>query len=393
MKYCELTLTWEKGRRLKSASNGSESVTYTYDAFGMRRSKTVGGTETSYVYERGKLIREIRGSEKIDYLYGEEGIIGIKVGGEKYLYRKNVFGDVTEIYNEAGTLVGKYNYNAFGECEIELNEGGIAEKNAIRYRGYYYDEETGLYYLKTRYYDPEIGRFITIDDTSYLDPDGINGLNLYTYCGNNPVMRIDPTGEFFLTALLVGALIGGLISGSFSAVVAGIQGKDFRGVLGAFFGGFFTGAVIGLAMTTGGALAVGLIKATAVTVGVALGVTTAISFAGGIAAYAAVQWGNREKFNLKDAIVEGIITSVQSMLSFGIGAVLGGAGLWESLKPGKGLLDSIKIASEVVREFGKVGLRGVFHGGLTYIYNNFWQMIARTFYKQIFTAPWNLVKP
>ena len=174
--------------------------------------------------------------------------------------------------------------------------------------------------------------------------------------------------------------------------MAGIQGKDFRGILGAFFGGFFTGAVIGL-MTTGGALAVGLIKATAVTVGVALGATTAISFAGGIAAYAAVQWGNREKFNLNDAIVEGIITSVQSMLSFGIGAVLGGAGLWESLKLGKCLLDSIKIASEVVREFGKVGLRGVFHGGLTYIYNNFLQMMARTFYKQIFTAPWNLVKP
>lgn len=77
-------------------------MTYTYDGKGMGRSKTAGGTETSYVYEKGKLTREIRGSEKIDYLYGEDGIIGIKIGGEKYLYRKNVFGDVTEIYNEAG---------------------------------------------------------------------------------------------------------------------------------------------------------------------------------------------------------------------------------------------------------------------------------------------------
>ena len=219
MKYCELTLTWEKGRRLKSASNGSESVTYTYDAFGMRRSKTVGGSKTEYVYERGKLLREIRGSEKIDYLYGEEGIIGIKVGGEKYLYRKNVFGDVTEIYNEAGTLVGKYNYNAFGECEIETDEGGIAEKNAIRYRGYYYDEETGFYYLKTRYYDPEIGRFITIDDTSYLAPDTINGLNLYAYCGNNPVMRIDENGNAWWH-WVIGALV--VVSVAFAtAVTAG----------------------------------------------------------------------------------------------------------------------------------------------------------------------------
>ena len=219
LKYCELTLTWEKGRRLKSASNGSESVTYTYDAFGMRRSKTVGGSKTEYVYERGKLLREIRGSEKIDYLYGEEGIIGIKVGGEKYLYRKNVFGDVTEIYNEAGTLVGKYSYSAFGECEIEQDEGGIAEKNAIRYRGYYYDEETGFYYLKTRYYDPEIGRFITIDDTSYLAPDTINGLNLYAYCGNNPVMRIDENGNAWWH-WVIGALV--VVSVAFAtAVTAG----------------------------------------------------------------------------------------------------------------------------------------------------------------------------
>ena len=59
--------------------------------------------------------------------------------------------------------------------------------NPIRYRSYYYDAETKLYYLKSRYYDPELGRFMTIDDISYLDPDTINGLNLYAYCGNNPV--------------------------------------------------------------------------------------------------------------------------------------------------------------------------------------------------------------
>ena len=196
----------------------NEEGCYTNKEKGMRRSKTAGGTETSYVYEKGKLIREIRGSEKIDYLYGEDGIIGIKIGSEKYLYRKNVFGDVTEIYDEAGTLVGKYNYNAFGECEIETDEGGIAEKNPIRYRGYYYDEETGFYYLKTRYYDPEIGRFITIDNTSYLDSDSVNGLNLYAYCGNNPVMNVDPEGTSWWNPFswdwgAIGRFIGGAILG------------------------------------------------------------------------------------------------------------------------------------------------------------------------------------
>ena len=239
-------------------------MTYTYDAFGLRRSKTAGGTETSYVYERGKLIREIRGSEKIDYLYGEDGIIGIKVGGEKYLYRKNVFGDVTEIYNEEGTLVGKYNYNAFGECEIETDEGGIAEKNAIRYRGYYYDEETGFYYLKTRYYDPEIGRFITIDDTSYLAPNGVNGLNLYAYCGNNPVMNVDPEGtswwsnfwnstfgKVFGTILVIGGIvaISILTVGIGTAITGALGGGLAASMLGGAIGGAFSGLVWGAGLS------------------------------------------------------------------------------------------------------------------------------------------------
>ena len=89
----------------------------------------------------------------------------------------------------------------------------LANLNPFRYRGYYFDTETNLYFLQTRYYDPEIGRFITIDDISYLDPETINGLNLYAYCGNNPVMGIDPSGcapawwQWTLSGL---ALVGGV---------------------------------------------------------------------------------------------------------------------------------------------------------------------------------------
>ncbi|MBR2024011.1 MAG: RHS repeat-associated core domain-containing protein [Clostridia bacterium] len=126
---------------------------------------------------------------------------------------KNVFGDVTYIYNAQGAVVGKYRYTAFGECIIEVGENGIASLNPIRYRSYYYDDETGLYYLKSRYYDPVLGRFMTIDDISYLDPETINGLNLYVYCGNNPVMRVDPNGTFFLGALAGIGAVAGLIYG------------------------------------------------------------------------------------------------------------------------------------------------------------------------------------
>ena len=93
----------------------------------------------------------------------------------------------------------KYKYDAWGKClttVVDSSATEIAELNPFRYRSYYYDTGIGLYFLKTRYYDPEIGRFMTIDDLSYLDPDSINGLNLYAYCLNNPVMGYDPNGTW-----------------------------------------------------------------------------------------------------------------------------------------------------------------------------------------------------
>ena len=96
----------------------------------------------------------------------------------------------------------RYRYDGWGNHKVMNPDGSknesdtfIGNINPFRYRGYYYDVETGLYYLKTRYYDPETGRFITIDDISYLAPDTINGLNLYAYCGNNPITYIDITGR------------------------------------------------------------------------------------------------------------------------------------------------------------------------------------------------------
>ena len=93
----------------------------------------------------------------------------------------------------------QYKYDAWGNVITEVIDeahAGIAELNPFRYRSYYYDPETNLYYLNTRYYDPEVGRFISQDDVSYLDPEHINGLNLFAYCGNNPVMMTDHSGNY-----------------------------------------------------------------------------------------------------------------------------------------------------------------------------------------------------
>ena len=94
----------------------------------------------------------------------------------------------------------------------------IGVLNPFRYRSYYYDTETNLYFLKTRYYDPEIGRFMTIDDISYLDPASINGLNLYAYCNNDPINYADPTGQSAILTLLIVAVISGLVSAGANAL-------------------------------------------------------------------------------------------------------------------------------------------------------------------------------
>ena len=110
-----------------------------------------------------------------------------------YYFRRNLLGDVIGIYNTSGTKVGGYAYDAWGNCTITLNTNGIATRNPIRYRGYYYDEDTKLYFLNARYYSPEWRRFISPDDTAYLDPESVNGLNLYCYSENNPLSYAYPS--------------------------------------------------------------------------------------------------------------------------------------------------------------------------------------------------------
>ena len=104
--------------------------------------------------------------------------------------------EVIGLYDINSNCVAKYAYDAYGNCTIiDSTNSDIATANAIRYRGYYYDDETGWYYLNARYYSPEWRRFISPDDTAYLDPKSVNGLNLYCYCGNDPINFVDPSGH------------------------------------------------------------------------------------------------------------------------------------------------------------------------------------------------------
>ena len=227
------TATWTRGKLSKltkgSRITGTHTYNYTYNALGQRiginynymagtspSSALVMGMLTSYSHkfcydQSGRLICENKTSqyygegsatERIVYLYDESGIIGLVHTSESgttatYYLQRNLLGDVIAIYDTNGTKVGGYAYDAWGNCTITLNTNGVAIRNPIRYRGYYYDQDTGLYFLNARYYSPAWRRFISPDDTGYLDPESINGLNLYTYCNNDPVNYCDPSGHFW----------------------------------------------------------------------------------------------------------------------------------------------------------------------------------------------------
>ena len=199
LNYLGKTLTWSRGRLLTKYVSGSKTVDMQYDAKGIRIGKTrkVVSTTTNctYIYDNGgKLRTEIDGNTTRNYIYGQDGVVGYEENGVHFMYRKNFFGDITAIYQGA-TKIAEYAYDAWGNCTIVSDYNGYGARNPFRYRGYYFDSDLGMYYLTTRYYDPNTGRFINADTIEYLKPDKINGLNLYAYCGNNPVMRFDPSGH------------------------------------------------------------------------------------------------------------------------------------------------------------------------------------------------------
>ena len=187
---------------------------------------------TTYNYDNsGRLVREycsekyIGGSTKtrdITYLYDESGIVGAiqkyNSTEEIFYFDKNIKGDVIALYNSSGAKIANYSYDSWGNCTTKtIVANNFSAYNPIRYRGYYFDRETGLYFLNARYYNPTWRRFISPDDTAYLDPETPNGLNLYAYCNNDPVNFSDPSGNsiiavILITTTLVGATIGGVVS-------------------------------------------------------------------------------------------------------------------------------------------------------------------------------------
>ena len=196
--YRGYTMTWAKGRQLASLSGNGKSMSFKYDNAGIRTSKTVSGVETKYTYLGGTLVSQKTGDEVINFAYSAGGApYGFSYNGQSYFYLLNLQGDVIGIYDGSGNVVVRYTYDSWGKV-ISVT-GSLADtvgvKNPLRYRGYYYDVETKLYYLQSRYYDPETCRFINADSLLVAGDDYIQGVNMFAYCQNNPVMYSDPSGR------------------------------------------------------------------------------------------------------------------------------------------------------------------------------------------------------
>ena len=242
--YRGRSLTWTQGRRLAGITAEGLNVTYTYDESGTRTGKTVNGVSTQYYINGSQILAQKRGEDILYFLYDETGAaVGFKYNNNLYIYRKNLQGDILAVLNgQTGAAEASYTYDAWGR--VISSTGALANLNPFRYRGYYYDSETGFYYVSSRYYDPEIGRWINADTTDVLSLPyyHLGQYNLFSYCNNNPVNDRDDDGQLSwlakiaigVAAIAIGVGVTALTGGAaLPALVAGVKAACVAGAISA----------------------------------------------------------------------------------------------------------------------------------------------------------------
>lgn len=337
---------WVNGKQLTSAVNAGKGLdaSYTYNVDGLRMSKTVNGVEHKYIWQGDRLLSESYGDTELEFFYDESGkpySMSYKADANAepvmYYYATNLQGDIMSMVDAEGFSVAEYYYNAWGLPMGTL--GALAEINPLRYRGYYFDTETALYYLKGRYYDPFVCRFISADNYQSTGQD-ILGCNMFAYCNNNPVNREDTEGEFFNT--IFGTIVGGI-----AAVVTRDKKQEKQeSWLQAFVRGATTGFLAGAALDIGIALA-----------GTGVGLAVAVgggAIASGIDSFLE-QKHTKGYVDKGDVAIDFLVGGVMNLAFCGYGRVPGRA-------TGKTLKGAVKaIKKNFINDI--TTLKGVFHTG------------------------------
>lgn len=219
------SLKWRNGL-LSEISNPKSKITYKYNADGERVSKCVNDMRFDFDFSQNKFSQKTADHVIKWYSPGEKGSKSFNCDGKDYTYVCNLESDVIAIIDEDNNCVANYIYDSWGNivsitdqngCDVTDDMNHIGNINPLRYRGYYYDVETGLYYLHARYYDPVIGRFLSKDDEQYLATDSPNP---YAYCNNNPVNMVDFDGHEVLTLSLLLVSTDAAVKAAAAAIAA-----------------------------------------------------------------------------------------------------------------------------------------------------------------------------
>lgn len=286
------TMTWTQGRRLEQMIGNGQNLSFTYNADGIRTSKTVNGI-THYYHLAGTQILSEEWTDANDiqhliiYHYNVNGQpVGMSYRNstqganeyESFLFVKNLQGDIIKVLDNEGNLLVSYTYDAWGNpTSTTYSNSGASTAviyNPFRYRGYYYDSEIGLYYLNSRYYNPAVGRFINAD-ILVSTGTGVLGYNMFAYCNNNPVKNVDPTGESILLTIAIGIIVAGAITGgTIGGVTAAQNGGDTGDIIESTLIGTGAGVLAGSAVAM-----VGLVVAAAPLVAATSVQTVAQAFA------------------------------------------------------------------------------------------------------------------
>ena len=265
-------MTWQGGRQLASMQKDGTTLSFSYNDAGLRTEKTVNGSTRRYIWNSSQLMADVGASDAFYFHYSSGGeLIGYTYktaeAETECILVKNQQGDVEKVISADGTILASYTYDAWGN--VLTSEGSLATANPIRYRGYYFDTETSLYYLQSRYYDPAIGRFINADNyaTTYKTSTGVN---MFAYCLNNPANCKDDGGELanWLIGGVVGAvagIVGQVLSDAATSLLTGkVTVSNWQTYAGAAVGGAAGGIVLA---TTGNVNAANAVTG-AVTTGV-----------------------------------------------------------------------------------------------------------------------------